>query len=94
MSGRLTAASRPGGGQAFEGVTSGLLQSPSRSCPTEWPSGIRLLGWGQTPVTAFANISATFIRILLWPLEVREMLVPSDVILEPAARSWKARPFS
>jgi hypothetical protein len=50
-------------------------------------SGIRLLGLGQTPLTAFANISATFIRILLWPLAVREMLVPSDVILEPAARS-------
>jgi hypothetical protein len=53
------------------------------------PSGIRLLDLEQTPLTAFANISATFIRILLWPLAVREMLVPSDVILEPAARSWK-----
>jgi hypothetical protein len=47
-----------------------------------------LLGFSTT-LAAFANISATFIRILLWPLAVREMLVPSDVILEPAARSWK-----
>ena len=43
----------------------------------------------STTLTAFANISATFIRILLWPLAAREMLVPSDVILEPAVRSWK-----
>jgi hypothetical protein len=50
MSGRPTAAYSARVWQAVEGGTSGLLQSPSRSCPTErGPSGIRLLRLGQTP---------------------------------------------